>query len=197
MLERTNQVSFFPTGTIINYIIKERNKNQSGEEREWFMAGKRTQSAVKQQWGLVAGQGPAVHPAPLHYFMRATQRCQQPVPLRGKGPSLLWVFLVPRMLLLTTSLPDPGWARAGTQLCWGLCICLAECSCSKPWENKSFPLQTGNKLAEIYPTKHHGLSNYVMCSWVYFIVIYFAVCTLSKKLSAACSKYKRRVVYSC
>lgn len=48
MLERTNQVSFFPTGTIINYIIKERNKNQSGKEREWLMAGKRTQSAVKQ-----------------------------------------------------------------------------------------------------------------------------------------------------
>lgn len=38
MLERTNQASFFPssfpTGTIVNHTIKERNKNQSGKERE-------------------------------------------------------------------------------------------------------------------------------------------------------------------
>lgn len=192
MLERTNQANFFPssfpTGTIVNHIIKERSKNQSGKERErthgWKEYRVCSQAAVR-----VSCRSRFQLCTP--HLCTTSQRCQQPLPLRRKGPSLPWVFLV---LLLTTSLPGPEKARAGTQTRWGLCICLDECSCSKTWENKSFPLQTGNKLAEIHPTKHHGLSNYVMCGWVYFTVIYSVVCTLSKKLSAARSKYKRRVV---
>lgn len=104
------------------------------------------------------------------------------------------------MLSLAPSLPGPGEAGAvsgGTQIRWRLCIHLAACSRSMTWENRSLPLQIGNKLAEIHPRKPHRLSTHVTPGRFFFSVIYSVFRILSNKLSAASSKYKRRVVYSC
>lgn len=149
MLEIIKQASFFPssfpTGTTVNHIT-EKNKNQSGKEGERIHGWNEcSQAAVGVSCRSRSSCAP--HTSALLHEGNTEVPAVSPPERKGTCSEFSQDALADN--LITTS-----WISQSRST--GTLGALYLHSCSKTQENKSFPLQTGNKLAEICHTKHHG-----------------------------------------